>query len=89
MQGSSEHLACPECGGTEFLLLANGKILCADDECYTLAGEWKEGGATGTTCRHCGRPLFAMLRLPDSWEDDHRQMVCPGRPPNSPHEPDQ
>lgn len=40
MQGSTEALACPECGGSQFLLTASGLILCANDECYTLAGEW-------------------------------------------------
>ena len=87
--GASETLTCPECSGNQFLLVASGLIMCANDECYTVAGEWKEGAPAGTKCRHCGRPIFAVLRLPDSWEDDRRQMVCPARTPGiGPHEPE-
>lgn len=42
-----------------------------------------------TRCRHCGQPIFAVLRLPDSWENGQHQMVCPARQPGiGPHEPE-
>ncbi len=34
----SEHLACPRCGNGEFWLRPDGKIICADDDCYAAPG---------------------------------------------------
>lgn len=37
---ASEHLACPRCGNGEFWLRPDGKIICADDDCYAASGMW-------------------------------------------------
>lgn len=35
-----ERMACLDCGGSEFILDPDGRIICADDDCYTTFGTW-------------------------------------------------
>lgn len=44
MTTMSEHLACPDCGSGEFWLRPDGKIICADGDCYATMGhalDWR------------------------------------------------
>ena len=38
--GASTTMACPRCHRGEFLLLPDGRIICADDDCYEPYGTW-------------------------------------------------
>ena len=35
-----ELMACPDCKGSMFILDPDGRIICADDDCYTVFGTW-------------------------------------------------
>lgn len=43
---SPEYLGCPEgdCDSGEFWLLPDGRIMCADGECYAVFGYWTRPG---------------------------------------------
>lgn len=40
LHGPSASLACPACRGREFLVTHAGRIICANEDCYELAGWW-------------------------------------------------
>lgn len=38
-----ELIPCPDCEGGTFILEADGRIICADDDCYHVFGTWIKG----------------------------------------------